>query len=81
MIGLDYTVTANAIEDMFFSVCLFFLLTITGRNENIIVELKELFVLNGTFITFSGGFHHKISVFSPGFVQKVSAFWKILFCG
>ena len=27
---------------------------ITGRNEAIIVELKELFVLNGTF-TFSGG--------------------------
>ena len=34
-----------------FFVCLFFLLTITGRNEAIIVELKELFVLNGTFIT------------------------------
>ena len=33
-----------------FFVCLFFLLTITGRNEAIIVELKELFVLNGTFI-------------------------------
>ena len=29
--------------------CLFFLLTITGRSEAIIVELKELFVLNGTF--------------------------------
>ena len=26
------------------------MLTITGRNEAIIVELKELFVLNGTFI-------------------------------
>ena len=29
-----------------------------GRNKSIIVELKELFVLNGTFITFSGGSHH-----------------------
>ena len=38
----------------FFFVCLFFLFTITGRNEAIIVELKELFVLNGTFITCSG---------------------------
>ena len=37
---------------------MFFLLTITGRNEAIIVELKELFVLNGTFITCSGGSHH-----------------------
>ena len=45
----------------FLFVCLFFLLTITGRNEAIIVELKELFVLNGTFITCSGGSHHKIS--------------------
>ena len=41
-------------------VCLFFLITliITGRNEAIIVKLKELFVLNGTFITCSGGSHH-----------------------
>ena len=39
--------------------CFFvFLRTITGRNEAIIVELKELFVLNGTFITCSGGSHH-----------------------
>ena len=38
--------------------CLFFLLTITGRNEAIIVDFKALFVLNGTFITFS---HHQIS--------------------
>ena len=37
---------------MFFFVCLFFLLTITGRNEAVIVEFKVLFVLNGTFITF-----------------------------
>ena len=37
---------------------LFFLLTITGRNEAIIVELNELFVLNGTFITCSGGSHY-----------------------
>ena len=29
-----------------------------GRNEAIIVELKELFVLNETFITCSGGSHH-----------------------
>ena len=28
-------------------VCLFFLLTVTGINEAIIVDLKELFVLNG----------------------------------
>ena len=40
-------------KEIFF-VCLFCLLTITGRNEDIIVELKELFVLNGTFITCSG---------------------------
>ena len=39
---------------IFFFVRLFFLLTITGRMEAIIVELKELFVLNGTFITCSG---------------------------
>ena len=39
-------------------VCLFFLLTITSRNEAIIVEFKKLFVLNGTFITCSGGSHH-----------------------
>ena len=31
---------------------------ITSRYEAIIVELKELFVLNGTFITCSGGSHH-----------------------
>ena len=31
----------TAIKDIFFFVCLFFLLTITGRNEAIIVELKE----------------------------------------
>ena len=31
----------TAIKDIFFSVCLFFLLTITGRNEAIIVELKK----------------------------------------
>ena len=37
--------------------CLFFLLTIIGRNEAIIVELKALFVF-GTFITCSGGSHH-----------------------
>ena len=42
-------------KDIFFFVCLFFLLTITDRNEAIIVELKELFVLNDTFITRSGG--------------------------
>ena len=41
-----------------FFVCLFFLLTITSRNEAIIVELKELFVLNHTFITCSRGSHH-----------------------
>ena len=35
-------------------VCLSFLLTITGRNEAIMVELKKLFVLNDTFITCSG---------------------------
>ena len=37
--------------------CLFvFLLTITGRKEATIVESKQLFVLNETFITCSGGF-------------------------
>ena len=35
-----------------FFVCLLFLLTITGGNKAITVELKVLFVLNGTFITF-----------------------------
>ena len=45
----------TAIKDIFFFVCLSFLLTITGSNEAIIVELKELFLLNGPFITFSGG--------------------------
>ena len=39
--------------------CLFvFLVTNTGRNEAIIVELKELFVMNGTIITCSGGSQH-----------------------
>ena len=37
-----------------------FLFTITGRNGAIIVELKTLFVSNGTFIIFSGGSHHYI---------------------
>ena len=36
---------------------MFLLLTITGSNEAIIVELKALFVLNGAFINFSGGYH------------------------
>ena len=44
-------------KNIFFSVCLFFLLTITGRNEAIIVELKKI-SLNDTFITFSEGSHH-----------------------
>ena len=39
----------------------FILLTITGRNEDIIVELKDLFVFNDSFITCSGGSHHWIS--------------------
>ena len=43
---------------IFSSVCLFFLFTITGRNEAIIVELKTLFVLNDIFITFSGVSQH-----------------------
>ena len=34
--------------------CLFFLLTITDRNEAIIIELKQFFVLNGIFIPFPG---------------------------
>ena len=32
-----------------------------GKYEAIIVELKALFVLNDTFITFSGDSHHKNS--------------------
>ena len=48
----------TVIKGKFFFVCLFFLLTVTGRNEAIIVELKKFFVLNGTFITCSGGYHH-----------------------
>ena len=36
----------TAIKDIFFLAYLFLLLTITGRNEAIIVELKALFVLN-----------------------------------
>ena len=46
------------IKYIFFSV--FFLFTINGRHKDIIVELKALFVLNGPFITFSGGSHHHI---------------------
>ena len=53
-VNLWYT----AIKDIFFFVWLFFLLTITGKNEAIIAELKKIFVLNGTFITCSGGSHH-----------------------
>ena len=46
----------TTIKGIFSYVYLFcFLLTITRRNEAIIVELKALFVSNGTFITFSGG--------------------------
>ena len=41
--------------------CLFFLLTITGRNKATIVELKESFILNGTLIICSGSSHHEIS--------------------
>ena len=48
----------NKRHRLFFSVCLFFLLTITGGNEAIIVELKALGPLNGTFITSPGGSHH-----------------------
>ena len=36
--------------------CVFFLLSITGTNEAIIVELKELFVLNGPFYHLFWGF-------------------------
>ena len=50
----------TAIKSIFFSVSLFFLLTMTGRNEGIIVELKALFVLNCTFTAFSEGSHHSI---------------------
>ena len=35
----------TAIKAIFFSVCLFFFLNITGRNEAVVVELKALFVL------------------------------------
>ena len=48
----------TAIKYVFACVCLFFLFTITGTNEAIIVELKKLFVLKATFITFSEGSHH-----------------------
>ena len=48
----------TVIKGRFFFVCLLILLTINGRNEAIIVQLKEFFVLNGTFITCSGGFHY-----------------------
>ena len=44
----------TATKGLFFSVCLFFLLTITGKN----VKLKVCSVLNGTFITFLEGSHH-----------------------
>ena len=53
----------TTINGIFFYVYLFvFLPTITGRNEAIIIELKALFVWNGTFITFSGGYHHQITL-------------------
>ena len=48
----------TAIKYKYFSVCLFFLLTIAGGHQAVIVELKALCVLNGTFITFSGGSHY-----------------------
>ena len=44
----------TGIKSIFFSACLFLLLTITGRNEAIIVELKALFLLNGTLSPFLG---------------------------
>ena len=43
----EFVIHCNKRHIFFF---FFFLLTITGRNEAIIVELKELFVLNGAFI-------------------------------
>ena len=48
----------TTIKGIFF----YFLLIITFRNEAMIVELKALFVLNGTFITFSGGYRHQITL-------------------
>ena len=56
--GIYVNFVRNCNKRHFFSVCLYFLLTVTGRNEAIIVELKELFVLNTTFITYSGGYNH-----------------------
>ena len=53
----EFVIHCNKIH-IFLCVCLFFLLTITGTNEAIIVEFKKLFVLNGTFITCSWGSHH-----------------------
>ena len=40
----EFVIHCNKLKDIFFSVCLFIFLTIdvTGRNEAIIVELKEL---------------------------------------
>ena len=52
----------TTLKGIFFYVYLFFLLTITGRNKAIIVELKAIFVLNGTFITFSGCYHNQITL-------------------
>ena len=46
----------TALKDIFFSVDSVGLIS----NEATIVVLKALFVLNGTFITFSGGSHHQI---------------------
>ena len=55
----EIVIHCNKHEKGHIFLCLFFfLLTITGRNEAIIVELKELFVLNDTFITCSGCSHH-----------------------
>ena len=44
-------------KNILFSVCLFFLLTMTGRNEAIVVELKALIVLNDTFLSPFPGVH------------------------
>ena len=46
----------TVIKDLFFIVCLFFLLTITGRNEAIIVELKEFFCFEWHFYHLFWGF-------------------------
>ena len=70
-------------EDIIFSVCLFFLLTITGGNKAIIVEIKTLFVLNGIafyLLSENNGMRSNISFSMSAVTKKGSAVTAVCLC-